>query len=93
MPMTTYRSNKATFITDDKDINEWLPENYYVERIEIKRLFKKPFYLYRLLYDLDWEYQIINFWGEGKNSIHYLINKEVLMAFLAGLKGLIEEKK
>ena len=90
MPMTTYKSDKNTFITDDKDINEYLLKNWYVEKREVKKRFKKPYYIYRLLYNYlgtDVEYQIINFWADkNSSSINTWVSKEVIMAFLMGKK-------
>lgn len=92
MPITTYRNNKNTFISD-KDMNESLPKYWYVEKREVKKRFTKPYYLYQLLYDY-WgnglgnsiEYQIINFWiDENDSSLKTWVSKEVIMAFLMGL--------
>lgn len=100
MPITTYRNDKSTFI-NDKDINEYLSKNWYVEKREIKKRFKKPYFVYQLLFDFSgdsMEYQIINFWADENNSsINTWVFKEIIMAFLMGLsdkdKNLSKEKK
>jgi hypothetical protein len=96
MPITTYIQDKSVFITDDKDINEWLPKDYYVEKIFIPRLFlglfwREPLIKYQLLYDCykdnGIEYQIINFYAPPEeNSINTLVTKEVLLACLLGMQ-------
>ncbi len=87
MPITTYISDKNTFI-NDKDINEYLPKDWYVEKREIKKRFKKPQYVYQLLYDFSddsMEYQIINFWADKEHSsINLWVSKEIIIAFLMG---------
>jgi hypothetical protein len=88
MPITTYRSSSdaANFVRDDKDLNEWLTKGFYVEKRVIKRFLRRPVVLYQLLFDLDGEYQIINFPppNAGDDSINTWVPRQVILAYLIG---------
>ena len=94
MPITTYQIGEETFITNDKEINEWLPENYYVIKLEATRWVRKTKIFYGVVYDYaktKEEYQIINFPSINKEtSINTWVSKEVLLAFLMGLSNAIK---